>query len=348
MFERKNMKISFIENSETGGLEHKLSSGSHPENGSRLKVILEWLRSEVQPEDILKAKSARKEEVLAIHEEELFRLVEKTEKVGAIYFSPDNRSNKFTYEASITAAGAAVTAVEKATPSHHYFVLVRPPGHHATSLKAQGFCYFNNIAIGVKYLLSTGKAKKVAIYDFDNHFGNGTYAVFENEPKVLYISSHAHPSYCYPGTGYIDQIGRGEAEGTKINLPLMPSMGDQDLLKVVDEVVLPALEAFKPDLLAISAGFDAYKRDPIGMLGFSEGGFMEVGTRLLNFVKNKKIPLVHMLEGGYNVSKLPDLLKAYLSPYKESWTAPPADQNKVSKSTTEVAKFQKRLINEYL
>ncbi|MFX0094490.1 MAG: hypothetical protein ACFFBD_22320, partial [Candidatus Hodarchaeota archaeon] len=188
------MKISFIENSQTGGLTHKLSPGPHPENPMRLKVLLDWLKTETPAIEVLKAEPAKKEAVLAIHEEALFQLVQKTEKVGSIRFSLDNSSNKFTYHASITAAGAAVEAVEKATVNHHYFVLVRPPGHHATSLTAQGFCYFNNIAIGAKHLLDTGKAKKVAIYDFDNHFGNGTYAIFEDEPRILYISSHAHPS----------------------------------------------------------------------------------------------------------------------------------------------------------
>lgn len=185
------------------------------------------------------------------------------------------------------------------------FCAVRPPGHHAERSRAMGFCFFNNIALGAKYLQEKHGLKRVAIVDWDVHHGNGTQHLFETDPTVLYISLHQDPASCYPGTGRNKEIGKGAGEGYTLNLPMPPHSRDQDYLEVLEESVLPALERFRPDCLMISAGFDAHRDDPLAHMNLTQKGYMVMGALLGSFAKDFcDSRIITVLEGGYNLEVL--------------------------------------------
>jgi acetoin utilization deacetylase AcuC-like enzyme len=182
------------------------------------------------------------------------------------------------------------------------FVAARPPGHHAEPDRAMGFCLFSNIAIASRYLQKQHGIRRVAIVDFDVHHGNGTQACLEADPTVLFISVHQDPRTCYPGSGYAHETGEGAGEGFTINLPLQPGSDDDDYLRTFDEHVTPALDRFKPEVLLISAGFDAHSEDPLAQMNLSEDGFEQM-TRRLAAVADRHCGgrIVSVLEGGYNL-----------------------------------------------
>jgi acetoin utilization deacetylase AcuC-like enzyme len=175
-----------------------------------------------------------------------------------------------------------------------------------------GFCYFNNVAVAVEDLLRAGRAGRAAILDFDVHHGNGTQHLFEERADVFYASLHQWPFY--PGTGAREERGRGAGLGTTLNVPLPAGTGDDELLGAMDEEVLPALEAFGPDLLAVSAGFDAWRGDPLGGMRLSEEGYRELGRRVARFAAGRpRGRSLTLLEGGYDLAALPRLVEAYLT-----------------------------------
>jgi len=211
------------------------------------------------------------------------------------------------------AAGAVLTAVDhvlEGAAGSRALALVRPPGHHAEADKAMGFCLYNNIAVGAAYARSRGLAR-VAIVDFDVHHGNGTQAMFYEDPSVLFVSSHQYPFW--PGTGAADETGRGAGTGFTVNVPL--TMGDRDdvVERKYAELVLPRLREFKPELLMISAGFDAHEMDPLGQLRMTTEGFARLTTALLS-VANESCEgrVVLVTEGGYDLKALSDSLDAVI------------------------------------
>ncbi|MFX0115290.1 MAG: histone deacetylase family protein, partial [Candidatus Hodarchaeota archaeon] len=250
----------------------KHSHGSmHSESPQRVKKILQWAKEQQLPIEL--ARAASKEEILAVHDEQLFRLVEATQR-EPIAFTADTFSNEHTFEAALHSAGAAIESIAQSTIDHHFFSIARPPGHHASRERAQGFCYFNSIAIGVDQLLKNNPGvNKVVIIDHDNHFGNGTYEIFEESQEVLYISLHADPRWCYPGWGSITDIGQGDGEGYNICITMPIRASDLDYEHAVDQIVFPIINQFEPDRIVCSVGFDAYREDPVGALGLSEDGF---------------------------------------------------------------------------
>ncbi|MFX0114447.1 MAG: histone deacetylase family protein [Candidatus Hodarchaeota archaeon] len=296
-------------------LKHSPGPG-HAESPRRVQEILQWAKKTQIP--VFTAKPASKEEILSVHDEELYRLVEMTQK-GPIAFTGDTFSNEHTFEAAIHSAGAAIEAISRSTVNNHFFSIARPPGHHATRERAQGFCYFNSIAIGVDQLLkNSSDVRKVAIIDHDNHFGNGTYEIFEEDPNVLYISLHADPRWCYPGWGSITDIGQGDGEGYSICVTMPIRASDLDYQLAFEQVVIPIIQQFAPDHIACSVGFDAYKKDPIGALGLSEDGYRFLGVKIARELgKESSTPITHVLEGGYNIRALAGLMHAYLTPYIE-------------------------------
>ncbi|MGQ9921723.1 MAG: histone deacetylase family protein [Desulfobacca sp.] len=211
------------------------------------------------------------------------------------------------YEIALLAVGgvlAAADAIMQGTVNNA-FCAIRPPGHHAERNRAMGFCFFNNIALGARYLQKQHGLKKVAIVDWDVHHGNGTQHLFETDPTVLYISLHQDPYTLYPGTGKSSEIGQGAGVGTTLNLPMPPGSTDADYLQALEQRVLPALQAFAPEFLLISAGFDAHADDPLANIQLTEAGYREMGTRLAAFAKEVcQGRLLTVLEGGYNLSVL--------------------------------------------
>jgi acetoin utilization deacetylase AcuC-like enzyme len=185
------------------------------------------------------------------------------------------------------------------------FAAVRPPGHHAEPDRSMGFCLFGNVAIAARYLQRRHGVHGVAIVDFDVHHGNGTQAAFEDDPSVLFISIHQHPKTCYPGTGYEWEMGEGPGQGTTMNIPMMPGAGDEQYIAAFEAQVIPKLDEFKPEVLLISAGFDAHQDDPLANIELSEAGF-EAITRMLVGAAEAHCGgrVISALEGGYNLRAL--------------------------------------------
>jgi len=198
------------------------------------------------------------------------------------------------------------------------FAAGRPPGHHAEPDRAMGFCLFSNIAIAARYLQRQYNLHSIAIVDFDVHHGNGTQAAFEDDPSVLFISMHQHPSTCYPGTGLDWEVGEGPGRGFTLNIPMIPGGGDQQYLTVMRDRVLPKLDHFRPEMLLISAGFDGHQDDPLAHMELSENGFYEM-TRMLVQLADTHCAgrLVSVLEGGYNLRALARSIARHLQALNE-------------------------------
>jgi len=185
------------------------------------------------------------------------------------------------------------------------FAAVRPPGHHAEPQRPMGFCLINNIAVAARYLQHQHGVGKLAIVDFDVHHGNGTQAVFESDPSVLFVSLHEHPRTLYPGTGYDWEIGEGPGRGTTLNIPMMPGSGEEQYLQALETLVLPKLDEFKPSVLLLSAGFDAHHDDMLAHTDLGEESFFKI-TRLLAQAAEVHCGgrIISTLEGGYNLRAL--------------------------------------------
>jgi acetoin utilization deacetylase AcuC-like enzyme len=211
------------------------------------------------------------------------------------------------FEIAKLATGAVVAATEAVLTGRlkRAFAAVRPPGHHAEPDRSMGFCFFSNVAIAVRVAQQRFGVGHVAVVDFDVHHGNGTQAVFEEDPSVLVVSLHQDPRTCYPGTGYARETGRGLGRGFTLNIPLPPGTGDEGYLRAIDELVIPRLHDFGPEVLFLSAGFDAHAGDPLADMAVTDDGFGALTHRLVSFADiHCAGRLVSALEGGYNLRAL--------------------------------------------
>lgn len=303
-------------------LAHR-APGGYPERPERLSSILDYLgASETYSGSIVEETDADRisdSGVRAVHEERYVRrFLKAVERGDGLIDSPDNPLSPGTWDAAMAAVEATLTAARWASGNGggHAFAAVRPPGHHAERDRAMGFCFFNNVAIAVEHLLDTERARKVAIIDFDLHHGNGTQHLFEGRPDVFYASTHQSPYY--PGTGAASERGVGEGEGTVLNVPLPGGTDEQGFLAAVDERVLPAVHAWAPDFLAVSAGFDIWKGDPLGGFGVGEEGFHGLGRRVAELAgEHCSGRSLTVFEGGYDVAALPRLVERYLDGVRE-------------------------------
>lgn len=298
-------------------LAHK-ASGGYPERPERLQAILDHLGShDVYSGALFEETDADRisdEAIRATHDERYVRrLLKAVERGDGLIDSADNPLSPGTWDAATAAVEATLTAAEWAAggSGRHAFAAVRPPGHHAEHDRAMGFCFFNNVAVAVERLLRTGRAERVAIFDFDVHHGNGTQHLFEERAEVFYASTHQSPYY--PGTGAESERGSGAGEGTVLNVPLPAGTDEDAYLEAVDGRVLPALRAWKPDFLAVSAGFDTWRGDPLGGFGVTEAGFRGLGHRVAELAaEHCDGRTLTLLEGGYDLEALPRLVAAYL------------------------------------
>jgi acetoin utilization deacetylase AcuC-like enzyme len=283
---------------------HNLAS--HPENVSRFRDFEALLASPpAGPLRRLEASPAVEQQIMAIHPRVYLRALRDACSQGPGYIDPaPTYVTPESYEAALLAAGGAVAVVEAVADARAAsgIALVRPPGHHATPTEAMGFCLINNLAVAARRAQALG-LRRIAIVDFDVHHGNGTQAAFEDDPDVLYISTHQ--SGIYPGTGTIGDTGRGAGEGTVINIPLPPRAGDQAFERVAQQVIGPAVRRFGPAMLLVSAGFDAHWRDPLAELQLSCSGYHALSQSLVALADETcRGKIAFILEGGYDAGTL--------------------------------------------
>lgn len=285
----------------------------HPERPERAEVLQAVAASfREQGGDVIEPRPATDEDLLRVHTREHVDAIVAT-RGKAVMIDEDTFTSPDSDEIARLAAGAVLTGVDRVLDGpkgSRALVLVRPPGHHAEADRAMGFCLYSNIAVGAAYARSRGCAR-VAVVDYDVHHGNGTQWIFYEDPTVLFVSSHQFPFY--PGTGAASERGRGAGEGFTLNIPLDAGAKDDEIEKQYAEQVIPAVRAFKPDLLMVSAGFDAHELDPLGQLRMTTEGFSRLTKMLLDLadeICEGRVVLV--TEGGYDLGALSQCLTAVI------------------------------------
>jgi acetoin utilization deacetylase AcuC-like enzyme len=298
-------------------LEHRVPEGL-PERPERLAGILAALAADARFERVADGALADEEAesaARALHDPGYVdRLRRAVARGDGLIDTPDNPLSPGTWRAALGAAAATLAALDDvaAAPGRSAFAAVRPPGHHAERARAMGFCYLNHVALAAERALVRHGLERVAIVDVDVHHGNGTQHLFEERGDVFYASLHQWPFY--PGTGAATERGRGAGAGATLNVPLPAGSGDAEYRAALEREVLPALAAFAPQLLLVSAGFDAWRGDPLGGMRVSEAGFAEQGRLLAAAAaKSARGRLLVVLEGGYDLAALPRLARAFLS-----------------------------------
>jgi acetoin utilization deacetylase AcuC-like enzyme len=292
--------------------EHQTPPG-HPERPERAEVMdavaARWRERGVE---IVAPRAATREQLARVHDPDYIRRISET-ALKSQQLDPDTYTSPESYEIALLAAGAAIDGVERVMAGSHRaaVAMVRPPGHHAERERAMGFCLFNNVAVAAAHARAQGAAK-VAIVDYDVHHGNGTQHIFETDPHVLYISTHQFPYY--PGTGSADEVGRQAGLGFTVNVPLEVGAVDDDYRIAFSEIVLPVLRQFEPDLILLSAGFDAHERDPLGGMRVTTAAFAAMTLELRGVAEECcRGRIVAVTEGGYDLHALGSSLDAVIA-----------------------------------
>jgi acetoin utilization deacetylase AcuC-like enzyme len=290
--------------------DHDAGPG-HPERPARLRAVEAGIEAAGLADAVVRieAEPAPRAAVEAVHPRALVDAIEALSAAGGGAIDPDTWAGPSSFDVAMLAAGAGLELVRRLDRGEGTvgFCAVRPPGHHATANRAMGFCLFNNVAITAAALVERGE--RVAIVDYDAHHGNGTQDVFYEDPRVLYVSLHEWP--LYPGTGSIDEVGRGAGTGTTVNVPLPAGTAGDVYRQAFDELVLPELERFGPTWLLVSAGFDAHRADPLTGLALTSGDYADLTARLVGAVPAGRQIL--FLEGGYDLEGLRDSTSAALA-----------------------------------
>jgi len=289
---------------------------SHPERPERLTAIVRRLEQSGLMARLtrLDPQPADPQWLLAVHSAEHVEKIRRGCERGAGFVdSMDTPVSRQSCEAALAAAGGVLAAVDAVVAGklENAFCAIRPPGHHATRSRAMGFCLLNNVAIAARYAQKKHKLPRILIVDWDVHHGNGTQAIFDDDPSVMYFSVHQHPFY--PGTGTAVERGTGKAAGTKINVPLPAGSGDAEYLAAFEKKLVPAALEFRPDLVLVSAGFDAHSGDLLGQMEVTTGGYAEL-TRIVRRIAGQccRGRLVSVLEGGYDLELLAESVEAHV------------------------------------
>jgi acetoin utilization deacetylase AcuC-like enzyme len=289
--------------------EHETPPG-HPERPQRAEIMdvvaEEWRQ---QGGEVVAPRAATEEQLTRVHQPDYVRRIASLAGTSRA-LDMDTYTSPESHEIALLAAGAAIDAVERVldAPRRRAFALVRPPGHHAERGRAMGFCLYNNVAVAAAHARASG-AGRVAIVDYDVHHGNGTQHVFADDPDVLYVSVHQFPFY--PGSGDITETGEGDGKGFTVNVPMSAGAVDEDYHVAFAEIVLPILRQFEPDLLLVSAGFDAHERDPLGGMRLTTPAFPAMTAELRRLADECcGGRLAAVVEGGYDARALTESLRA--------------------------------------
>ncbi len=292
--------------------DHELSG--HPESPHRFSSFHQlfdmpisdgWLNIEPQP--------VEQQDLLTIHPEDYLEALRQAVKLAPGFVDyGDTYVTQASYDSACLAVGGLLNVLEAILTGEasNGFAIIRPPGHHATPTRALGFCLLSNIAIAARIAQRSGY-ERVVIIDFDVHHGNGTQAIFEDDQSVLYFSTHQQG--IFPGTGQIHEKGISEGEGTIINVPLPARAGDVAITEAFDQILLPAVDRFNPNMIMVSAGFDAHWRDPLAMLQMTTRGYHQLAERILSIAREHcDGRLLLALEGGYDPTTLKECIAAIL------------------------------------
>jgi len=287
----------------------KHDTQSHPENSGRLRAIQDRIKSsEIYPHlHFPEPRFATDDELKKNHDLDHINHVRNSCQNGTQNLDGDTVICSESWDAAILSAGGGLTAVDKIISGEldNAFAAVRPPGHHAEKDHAMGFCLFNNVAIAARYAINKHKLNRVCIFDWDVHHGNGTQHSFYSDPSVFYSSIHQYPFY--PGTGDKIETGTGDGLGTTLNFPLDAFSEDSTYLDIIGNKLIPKIQNFKPDLIIISAGFDAHEDDPLGQMKVSSDCYRKMTSMILKLAEEVcDGRLLSMLEGGYNHKALAD------------------------------------------
>jgi acetoin utilization deacetylase AcuC-like enzyme len=279
----------------------------HPESQERILAIVDMLKFTKLFDEVVRIepRDATREEITLVHTPKHYDNIASTKGRPKVFLDADTSTCPVSFDAALRAAGGMISAIDSVLSKEvdRAFPLVRPPGHHAEADRAMGFCLFNNVAVGAAYLTEVKGLERVLVIDWDIHHGNGTQHIFYDTSKVLYFSTHQYPFY--PGTGAAEEIGSGEGKGYTVNVPMEPGMGDDEFIRIFEEILKPIIDQYKPEFILVSAGFDIYFEDPLGGMKVSPEGFAKL-TRLLTDEADKFCDgkIVFLLEGGYNLDGL--------------------------------------------
>ena len=295
-------------------IEHNTGAG-HPERPDRVTAILAHLErrpiwKQLTP---LEPSPASRETLQLVHPPYYVDGIEHACAQGPTALDPDTVASVGSWEAALRAVGAVTGAIDLVSNGtlSSAFCLVRPPGHHALANRAMGFCLFNNVAIGARHAQQRHGLKRILIVDWDVHHGNGTQAIFEDDPSVLYFSTHQFPHY--PGTGLARETGQGKGAGFTVNVPLPSGADDAMVIQAFERFLVPKADAFAPELVLISSGFDAHQDDPLAGLKLTEDGYAEL-TRIVRRIADRSASgrIVSALEGGYDLRALAVSVEAHM------------------------------------
>jgi acetoin utilization deacetylase AcuC-like enzyme len=290
-------------------LEHE--TGAHPENPRRIAAIAEalsardWLGLER-----VEAPAAEREQLLRVHDGAHVDAIEEFCSRGGGMIDMDTVASTGSFDAALHAAGGAIAATDRLLDAGSGFALctLRPPGHHAERGRSMGFCLFNNVAVAAAHAIEARGAERALVFDWDVHHGNGTEAIFYEDPRVLYASIHQDP--LYPGTGAVRDRGAGAGEGFTLNLPVPPGSGGEAFLSLARHVAAPVAREYRPGIVFVSAGYDAHRDDPLAQCELETGDYGALAATVRELATELAVPIVVCLEGGYALGALADSVVA--------------------------------------
>lgn len=290
----------------------------HPEAPDRLSAIFSGLeRAGLLSKLIrLEACMAEMKWIEAVHDKQYIERFKSVCQSGTNSFEcEDNQLCYQTYDIARLAVGGVLNASRQVMDGvlDNVFCAVRPPGHHAEADRSMGFCYFNNVAIAARYIQSEWGIQRIGIMDFDVHHGNGTQSIFESDPTVFYYSIHEHPSFAFPGTGRAFEKGSGNGVGFTRNYPVLPGQGDDEYISIMDTDFTPLMDQYAPEVMLVSAGFDAHVDDDMSGISLTTDGFTYVMERIVDIAnKHSGGRIISVLEGGYSLRRLPELVNNHI------------------------------------